>query len=192
MPPYLLHGLAFLTTNLLARVAHPFAFVWLRRIEPANVGRYLSDQFFVDPLNGELCVLYDRDFDLFWNLKQNRMGEAKTQVQIGALNCSLETDPFDLKLLAEALAHALHHVLHERPGQTVQRSRGTRLGRASERDFVVVDFARNVSRQLPAQLSFRSFHRDGTVIVNVDFDSIRDFDRSISDSRHKFLPQVSE
>src|ERR1700730_7380475 len=130
MPPYLLHGLAFLTTNLLARVAHPFAFVWLRRIEPANVGRYLSDQFFVDPLNGELCVLYDRDFDLFWNLKQNRMGEAKTQVQIGALNCSLETDPFDLKLLAEALAHALHHVVHERPGQTVQRSRGTRRERA--------------------------------------------------------------
>src|SRR5438270_7895193 len=69
----LLNRLAFLPANLLACVAHALALVRFRWIKPPDIRRHLADYLFVGALNRNFCLVHDRDLDVFWNRKQNRM-----------------------------------------------------------------------------------------------------------------------
>src|SRR5712691_3366826 len=98
----LLNSLAFLAANLLPGVAHAFAFVRFRRIGAANFRRDLPDQFFVDPLNGDLCPIGHRDFDLLRNRKQNWVRKAQTEIEVCTLDGGFEPDAFDLEIFCES------------------------------------------------------------------------------------------
>src|SRR4030095_12796206 len=119
--PYLLNGLAHLATNLLARVTNAFALVRFRRVKATDVRRHLANQLFVHALHGNLRVFGDCDFNVFRNRKWDWMRETQTQVKGRSLDGSLETNSFDFELLAETLAHALHHVVHEAARKPMQR-----------------------------------------------------------------------
>src|SRR4029077_16069701 len=87
-PPYelspytLLNSLAHLAANLLARIAHAFAFIRLRLIETANVRGHLTHQLLVDSLNDDLIAFSNCDFDFFRNRKQNRVRKTQTQIEV--------------------------------------------------------------------------------------------------------------
>src|SRR5262245_41538491 len=95
MSPYLLNGLSYLATNLLACVANTFALVRFRRIQTSDIGCNLAHQFFIDTLNCELGVIGHRDFDVFRDWKCNRMRETQAQVEVRSLDGRPETDTFD-------------------------------------------------------------------------------------------------
>src|SRR5438067_10646629 len=59
----LLHGLAFLAADLLARVTHALAFVRLGRVIAANIRGNLSDEVLVAAFNLDLRRLRHRDLD---------------------------------------------------------------------------------------------------------------------------------
>ena len=55
------------------------------------------------------------------------MREAEIQIKCRSLHRSLESYALDLELFAEALADALHHVMNEAAGKSVQCFHITRL-----------------------------------------------------------------
>ena len=59
----LLNGFAFLSLDLLPCVADPFALVWLRWIIRPNISCHLADQLTINPLNFDLGILGNGDFD---------------------------------------------------------------------------------------------------------------------------------
>src|SRR5436189_2654354 len=93
--------------------------VRFRRIKTADVRRHLPDQFFVDALDRNFRVVRNRDFNVLWNRKSNRMRKAEAQVKDRSLHGSPETDSFDLQLLGETFTHSLHHIMHAAARESV-------------------------------------------------------------------------
>src|SRR6266540_3803903 len=60
----LLNGLAFLADNSLTHVTHALALIGLGGVIPADLGGHPSYHFLARPLDGELCVFLDGNFDL--------------------------------------------------------------------------------------------------------------------------------
>ena len=70
------------------------------------------------PSIADLGVVGHGDLDVLRNRKQNRVRKTEAEIQILTLHRGLETDAFDLEVLGESFAHALHHVVdqaRERP-----------------------------------------------------------------------------
>jgi hypothetical protein len=65
----LLDCLSFLAPDLLTGIPNPFAFVWLRRIEPANVRGHLANKLLVNAGDGDFRLIDNGDFNFFWNRK---------------------------------------------------------------------------------------------------------------------------
>ena len=108
---FLLDGFAFLALDVFARIAHALALVRLRRVEAANLGGDLADDFFVRAFDGQLGVFLDGHLDLGGNRVINGMRKTERQVHHVALNGGFEADALNFELFDKAIGHALDHVV---------------------------------------------------------------------------------
>src|SRR6516162_9456244 len=115
VPPstLLLYGLSFFPPNLLARVSNALTLVRFWGVKRPNIGRNLTNNLFVDPLDQDLCIFLNRNLDAIRNLKNHRMRKSDIQIKVFPLNLSPESDALDFESLPEALADAEYHIVDQ-------------------------------------------------------------------------------
>src|ERR1051326_7100788 len=151
----LLYCFAFFPNDSFVAIANALALVGCRRIKAAYLGCDLPDHLPVRPFNGQLGVLFDGDLDLIGNVVNNRMGVAKTQIDLLALNGSLETDSLDFELFDKAFADSADHIIDQRSAQAVKGLGAGVVTLAADDYFILLDFEAGAMRQFPGEFAFR-------------------------------------
>src|SRR6188508_2213201 len=175
--------LAGLATHLLACVANALPFVRLGWTDRAKLGRDLTHQLLVGPFDLDHGVVVYRDLDALGRLVFHRVGVAHDQVYTIGLCLGLVSDTLDLEVLAEALGHAFHHVLHQSAGQAVERLVPLFLAGPGNGELIVAEGQLHLGVELTAQLAARALHRDA-VSLQLERDALGYGYRLSTNTRH--------
>src|SRR5580765_7545476 len=120
-------GLAGLLAHDLVRVADPLALVDVGGPERADLGGDLADLLAVDPADGQLRLLIDRDLDPVRDREVDRVRVPEGEAHGLSRGLSAVADPLDLEVLTEALRHAGDRVRQERAREAVEGPLGLRV-----------------------------------------------------------------
>src|ERR1044071_5657564 len=112
--------LTCLTDDLLVRVLHALALVWLRRTDRADLCCDRTNELLVDSGNSDLCRSRYVDRDLSRHDERDRVRVAKCELHPFGLLLSLETDADEFELLCKAVRYAFDHIVHKRARETMQ------------------------------------------------------------------------
>src|SRR5690606_6953064 len=108
--------LGFLQGDLLARIAHALALVWLRRAALADGGRDFADDLLVGTLDEDFGLRRHFDGDAFGRLEDHRMRETEGKVEVLALQRGAVADADEFELARVPFADAGDHVADQRAG----------------------------------------------------------------------------
>src|SRR5262245_29800409 len=127
--------LSDLALNALFYVLDALALVRLRRAEAPNLGRGLTQELLVDALEDE-NVLVDLRRDPVGERVVDRVRVAEREHDRLALDLGAVTDPVDLELALETLAHALYQVGRQRARKAMFGPRLARVVRPRHQELV--------------------------------------------------------
>src|ERR1700752_2673909 len=113
--------LGFLQRDLLARVAHAFALVRLRRAKTPDLSGHLADLLPVDALDQDFCLARRFDRDALRDRKGDRVRETEREIERLPLHRGAVADTDELELAVVTLAHARDHVGEMRSRRTSDR-----------------------------------------------------------------------
>src|SRR6266540_4372991 len=168
---------------MLVRVLHALALVRLRRVEAAQFGGDLADELFVGTFDGDLGVLLDDDFDLVGDVVLDGVRIAEVHRHDLAGYGGFEADAADLEPLAEAVDHALDHVVDERARQAVQRPGVRILALAGHQHSGALDLGGRAWGQIEIQLAPGTFDRNFAA-ADLDLHLRRDDDGLFANAGH--------
>src|SRR5829696_6823474 len=155
----LLRGLAGLALDVLVGVPNAFALVRLGRAALAHVGRHLADQLLVGPPHHDTGGLGHLERHALGRLDPNGVREPDLELEFRrALGLRPVADADDLELATEPLRHAHDHVLHQRPGQAVQRTVLALVVRTRDDQRVAVAADGDRLGRLVGERAVRSLH----------------------------------
>src|SRR5712692_2276133 len=136
-------SLTSLSPDELSLVHHTLSLVRFRWPEGTYLRCHLTDKLLVKTADGNVGRLRDFYFDSLRRTKQNRMRKPKRQLKLFASQFRLVTHTDDLKFLLEAFRNPLHHVINQRPPQTMESRHGFLVRRPGTYDLFSLNFNLN-------------------------------------------------
>src|SRR5262245_28876586 len=173
--------LPFLAEDILVRVSHALALVWLGRPVAADFGRDVTNFLLVDPTHHDFRRLWRDNSDAFRDRKIHVVGKAELQLKCLALHRGAKAHACDLKLLFEAFGDPGNHVGDHRARGTPHRASPLALAARLELDRALVHDDGYVVVDHGLKGAFRPlyFYR---LAFNVGGDASRNRNRFIADA----------
>src|SRR5699024_6040698 len=165
--PSLLTSLSRLATDASADLANTLALVWVATEQLPDVRTGRADQLLVDSVSGVLRLSVDAEGDPLRRFDGDRVAVAEGELEVRSLGQDTVTGSDDLEGLRVAFGHTDDHIVDERAGQSVQRTRFALLVRTAHCDDTVFERYGDRLGDGDGQLALRSLDGD---ILAVDLD----------------------
>jgi len=156
-----------LTTDNFSFEHDTLSFVRLGLAEGANLGAYLTNQFFVYTLKAnQWCraLFHSRcELQLRGDIEDYRVGvtDSKREQVTLILDAITYANYFHLSRIALTDTH--HHIVDESTVQTMHSTMAFLVGRTLNEERFTLNFDRDIGVNLLGQCTLRSFHRNGVI-----------------------------